>query len=82
MKEVPMKWTNELREKWSDLCQARRHAHERGLTDHFIQKAWTEIVPNKTPIFDAKSIPIEYWPEITAALNKLAETQAKRKPLT
>jgi hypothetical protein len=82
MKEVPMKWTNELREKWSDLCQARRQAHEQGVADHSIQKAWTEIVPNKNVIFDAKSIPIEYWPEITAALNKLAETQAKRKPLT
>jgi len=33
------------------------------------------------PIFDAKSIPIEYWPEITAALNKLQKPQAKRSRL-
>jgi hypothetical protein len=82
MKEVAMKWTNELREKWSDLCQARRQAHERGVTDHFIQKAWTEIVPNKTPIFDGKASQLNIGQRSTAALNKLAETQPKRKPLT
>jgi hypothetical protein len=75
-----MKWTNELRQKWSDLCQVKRHAHGRGVTNHFVEKALTEIVPNKNVIFDAKSIPIEYLPEITAALNSLAEVQPKRKP--
>jgi hypothetical protein len=77
-----MKWTNELRQKWSALCQAKRHAHGRGVTNHFVERVLTEIVPNKNVIFDAKSIPIEYWPQITAALNSLAETQAKRKPPT
>jgi len=75
-----MKWTNELRQKWSDLCQAKRNEHGRGVTSHFVEKALTEIVPNKNVIFDAKSIPIEYLPEITAALNSLAEVQPKRKP--
>jgi hypothetical protein len=60
----------------------RRQAHEQSVADHFIQKAWTEIVPNKNVILDTKSIPIEYWPEITAALNSLAEVQPKRKPPT
>jgi hypothetical protein len=77
-----MKWTNELRQKWSDLCQAKRNAQGRGVTNHFVEKALTEIVPNKNVIFDAKSIPIEYLPEITAALNSLAETPPKRKPPT
>jgi hypothetical protein len=77
-----MKWTNELRQKWSDLCQVKRNAHGRGETTHFVEKALTEIVPNKNVIFDAKSIHIEYWPQITAALNSLAETPPKWKPPT
>jgi hypothetical protein len=74
-----MKWTNDLRQKWFDLWQVKRRAHRHGITDHFVEKAWTEIIPNKHAIFDAKSIPIEYWPEITVALNSLAEAKPKRK---